>query len=63
MPAPSPLSIATSSVSRLIREEASYHAELAKQEERLRKALEDPDTDGDNVEFTLKQEVRYKKKN
>jgi len=55
MPAPSKLSIATSSVKRLIKEEASYHKELEQQEERIKK-LEQSGGD-ENAEYQLKQEV------
>lgn len=37
MPPPSPLSIATSSLQRLVKEEKSYHAELRQQEVRVQK--------------------------
>jgi tubulin-specific chaperone A len=57
MPAPSRLSIATSSVKRLIKEEASYHKELEQQEERIKK-LEQSDGD-ENAEYQLKQEVYF----
>ncbi len=46
MPPPTPLAIATSSLLRLLKEESSYHAELATQESRAQKlqtALEHPD--------------------
>ena len=64
MPAPSPLSIATSAVNRLLKEESTYRKELAGQEERLRR-LEGKDAKGGggggdeegNREFSLKQEV------
>lgn len=62
MPPPSPLAIATGSVRRLLKEEASYHKELAGQEAKI-KALEESikngqaDEDG-NGEWKLKQEVR-----
>jgi tubulin-specific chaperone A len=55
MPAPSKLSIATSSVKRLVKEEASYHKELAQQEARIQK-LEQGGGD-ENAEYQLKQEV------
>ncbi|KAM3066273.1 tubulin folding cofactor A [Clarireedia jacksonii] len=55
MAPPSPLSIATSSVSRLVKEEASYHKELLSQEARLKKLEEGTEEDG-NREFSLKQE-------
>jgi tubulin-specific chaperone A len=51
------LEITTSSVIRLVKEEASYHNELQQQAERIKK-LEADTTDGDeNREYTLKQEV------
>lgn len=56
MPAPSKLSIATSSVRRLVKEEASYHKELAQQEERIQK-LEQGGGGDENAEYQLKQEV------
>ena len=61
MPPPSPLAIATSSVQRLLKEEASYHKELAEQEKQV-KDLEEKiqaggaDDDGNNA-FMLKQQV------
>ncbi|PQE27426.1 Tubulin binding cofactor A protein [Rutstroemia sp. NJR-2017a BVV2] len=55
MAPPSPLSIATSSVSRLVKEEASYHKELLSQEARLKK-LEEGTEEDENREFSLKQE-------
>lgn len=62
MPAPSQLSIATSSVQRLIKEEQQYHKELESQQVRvakLEKAIADksPDLD-ENAPYTLVQEVR-----
>lgn len=56
MPPPSQLSIATSSVQRLVKEEASYHKELEKQLARLHNLKTNPDGD-ENAEFQLKQEV------
>ena len=56
MPAPSPLAIATSSVQRLIKEEASYHKELKLQEARLEK-LQARTEEDENREYSLKQEV------
>lgn len=65
MPAPSALAITTSSVQRLLKEETSYHKELADQE----KTVQDleakskagaADEDG-NGAFMLKQQVRGKK--
>jgi hypothetical protein len=56
MPPPSQLSIATSSVQRLVKEEASYHKELEKQQARLKNLEANPDGD-ENAEFQLRQEV------
>jgi hypothetical protein len=56
MPPPSPLAIATSSLQRLVKEEASYYKELEKQEARLKKIEESTEED-ENREYTLKQEV------
>jgi tubulin-specific chaperone A len=58
MAPPSQLAIATSSVQRLVKEEASYHKELTGQEKRLEKLLASTDED-ENREYSLKQEVRY----
>ncbi|KAL1982362.1 hypothetical protein VTN96DRAFT_1393 [Rasamsonia emersonii] len=60
MPPSNPLAIATSSLVRLVNEEASYHRELEQQTSRLKKMEEEqnaglPDEDG-NREFLLKQE-------
>ncbi|KAF4594705.1 Tubulin binding cofactor A [Ophiocordyceps camponoti-floridani] len=58
MPPPSPLAITTSSVHRLLKEEASYHTELAEQRARV-DALEakagNEDEDG-NAAFLVKQQ-------
>lgn len=60
MPPASPLAIATSSVQRLVREEASYHRELEQQTKRLQK-LESEGPGGDDDEgnhaYLVKQEV------
>ena len=56
MAPPSQLSIATSSVMRLIKEESSYHKELQQQETRL-ETLKKEGGD-ENFEYTMKQEVR-----
>jgi hypothetical protein len=56
MPPPSQLSIATSSVQRLVKEEASYHKELEKQQARLKNLETNPDED-ENAEYQLRQEV------
>jgi tubulin-specific chaperone A len=58
MAPPSQLTIATSSVQRLVKEEASYHKELTGQEKRLEKLLASTDED-ENREYSLKQEVSY----
>lgn len=55
MPPPSKVAIATGSVLRLVKEEASYHKEIVQQEERIKK-LEDSVGDS-NKEYTLRQEV------
>ncbi|MCJ1368511.1 hypothetical protein MMC16_007655 [Acarospora aff. strigata] len=54
MAPPSPLSIATSSVLRLVKEEASYHKELQQQEARIKKLQ--TETGDENAEYQLRQE-------
>lgn len=55
MAPPSKLAIATGVVTRLVKEEASYHKEIAQQEARIEKHQA---SEGDeNAEYTLKQEV------
>ena len=56
MAPPSKLAVATSSVLRLVKEEASYHKEMAQQEARIKK-LEEGSAE-ENAEYQLKQEVR-----
>ena len=56
MAPPSQLAIATSSVQRLVKEEASYHKELKAQEARVEKLLASKDED-ENAEYQIKQEV------
>jgi tubulin-specific chaperone A len=56
MPPPSQLAIATSVAQRLVKEEASYHKELEKQQVRLAKTQANLDGD-ENSEFQIKQEV------
>jgi hypothetical protein len=56
MAPPSKLAVATGSVTRLVKEEASYHKEIVQQHERIKK-LEASEGD-DNKEYTLRQEVR-----
>ncbi|KAH6643518.1 tubulin binding cofactor A [Boeremia exigua] len=54
MAPPSKLAVATGSVTRLVKEEASYHKELVQQEERITKLQA---SEGDeNKEYTLRQE-------
>ncbi|KAF5125498.1 Tubulin-specific chaperone A [Metarhizium anisopliae] len=59
MPPPSQLAIATGAVTRLLKEEASYHKELADQEaevKKLEESIRNGGGDGDdNAEFMLKQ--------
>ncbi|KAF9696737.1 hypothetical protein EKO04_005359 [Ascochyta lentis] len=54
MAPPSKLAVAIGSVTRLVKEEASYHKELVQQEERIKK-LEASEGD-ENKEYTLRQE-------
>ncbi|KAK3674446.1 tubulin folding cofactor A [Recurvomyces mirabilis] len=56
MPPPSQLAIATSSLNRLVKEEASYHKELEQQQASIAK-LEQGGGD-ENAEYTLRQERR-----
>lgn len=57
---PSPLAISSSSVQRLLKEEATYHAELAQQEAKVRmleeKEAQGGSEDDGNAEFVLKQQ-------
>lgn len=55
MAPPSKLAVATSSVLRLVKEEASYHKELEQQEARIKKL--ESSTEDDNAEYQLKQEA------
>lgn len=54
MAPPSRLAVATSSVVRLVKEEASYHKELEQQESRIKKLESNPGEE--NAEYQLKQE-------
>lgn len=54
MAPPSKLAIATSSVLRLVKEEASYHKEQEQQEARIKKL--ETNTEDENAEYQLKQE-------
>lgn len=56
MAPPSKLKIATGVVTRLVKEEKSYHKEIVQQEARIKKA--ETSTGDENAEYTLKQEVR-----
>ncbi|KAK4230560.1 tubulin binding cofactor A [Podospora fimiseda] len=61
MAPPTPLSIATQSVNRLVKEEAYYHKEQASQEARIAKLKQelettDPADLDSNAEYMLKQE-------
>lgn len=56
MAPPSQLAIATSSVQRLVKEEASYHRELQQQTERIRRLETDNDETDENKEYVLRQE-------
>lgn len=56
MAPPSKLAVATSSVVRLVKEEASYHKELEQQQARIKKL--EGSTGDENAEYQLKQEVR-----
>jgi tubulin-specific chaperone A len=56
MAPPSKLGVATSSLLRLVKEEASYHKELEQQESRIK--TWESKTDEENAEYVLKQEVR-----
>jgi hypothetical protein len=53
----SQLEITTSSVIRLVKEEASYHKELADQIERVKRLEAETAGDDENREYMLKQEV------
>lgn len=57
MPPPSQLAIATSSLNRLVKEEASYHKELEQQQSRIAKLESNPDSENENAEYELRQEV------
>jgi tubulin-specific chaperone A len=55
MAPPSKLGVATSSLQRLVKEEASYHKEMEQQQSRITKWESTPDDE--NAEYYLKQEV------
>jgi tubulin-specific chaperone A len=60
MPPPSQLAIATSSVNRLLKEEASYHKEVEQEEAKI-KALKEKIDSGvnkdENASYMLRQQV------
>lgn len=58
MPAPSRISIATSALNRLVKEEKSYRNEHESQKERIAK-LEASQGDDENAEYILRQEVSH----
>jgi tubulin-specific chaperone A len=58
MPAPSRLQIATSSLERLLKEEASYHRELEQGEARIR-AAEQQNSSDENADYVIRQEVLF----
>lgn len=53
----SQLEITTQSVLRLVKEEASYHKELKEQADRVQRLETQENTDDENKEYTLRQEV------
>jgi hypothetical protein len=55
---PSKLAVATSSVLRLVKEEASYHKELEQQQARIEKVEAHPEEE--NADYNLKQLVRIR---
>lgn len=57
MPAPSQLAIATSVLTRYVKEETSYHKELEQQEARIVKLEAGEGADDENAEYILRQHV------
>jgi predicted HD phosphohydrolase len=57
MPAPSPLVIVTSVLTRYVKEEKSYHQELDQQSARIAKLEAGEDADNENADFILRQQV------
>lgn len=57
MPPPSKLAVATSSLVRLVKEEASYYKEMEQQEARIKKL--EAGSDDENADYLLKQEAGY----
>lgn len=63
MPPPSQLVIATGSVNRLLKEEASYHKEVEEEEAKIKALKEKIDSganDDENASYMLKQQVSPK---
>jgi tubulin-specific chaperone A len=54
---PTQIQIATSSLERLVKEEASYYKEIDQQQARITKIENGQGDDPDNLDFQLKQEV------
>ncbi|KAL5436178.1 hypothetical protein PMIN05_006881 [Paraphaeosphaeria minitans] len=54
MPPPSKLAVATSSLARLVKEEASYHKEMDQQQARIMKL--EAGSEDQNAEYILRQE-------
>lgn len=61
MPPPSALNIKASSVTRLVKEEKSYHKELVQQTEKLKKMQQKQDNgEGDDeFKYEIKQQVCF----
>lgn len=57
MPPPSQLAIATSSLNRLVKEEASYHKEMEQQQASIAKLEQGSNDEDENADFTLRQQV------
>lgn len=55
MPPPSKLAVATSSLNRLVKEEASYYKEMEQQQVRIKKL--EAGSEDENAEYLLRQEV------
>jgi hypothetical protein len=63
MAPPTPLTIATQAVTRLVKEESYYHKEQESQEKRIKKLEDDIEANSadldSNAEYILKQEVGH----
>ncbi|RMZ81447.1 hypothetical protein DV738_g2175, partial [Chaetothyriales sp. CBS 135597] len=55
--APSQVTIATSALQRLVKEEASYHKELDQQKARIAKLEHGETDDRENLQYQIKQEI------